>query len=88
IVGSAAFIALQSVYFVATTDEGYVGLFRGVPYELPGGIDLYGERYESGVSLSALPAPAQRTVTEHELRSFEDARDLIRSIERGELAAR
>ncbi len=88
IIGVCAWVAMQSVHFVGTTDEGYVALYRGVPYELPGGIELYQQRFESGVSASALPAPAQRTVTAHELRSFDDAVDLIRSIERGELAGR
>ncbi len=85
IVGSAGWIAVQSVWFVGTTKEGYVALFRGVPYELPG-LDLYSQQFESGVNATALNAPARRTVVSHELRSHDDAVDLIRSIERGELA--
>jgi protein phosphatase len=86
IVGSAGWIAVQSVWFVGVSDEGFVTLYRGVPYELPGGIDLYGVRFESGVPLESLPTGVQRTVVDHELRSFDDARDLVRQMERGELA--
>ncbi len=32
-------IASQSVYFVGTDDEGFVTLYRGMPYELPGGVE-------------------------------------------------
>ena len=88
ILGTAAWFAVQSVWFVGTTDDGYVSLYRGVPYELPAGLELYSRRFESGVSVGSLPAASRRTVTEHELRSFDDAVDLIRSIERGELAGR
>jgi protein phosphatase len=86
IVGSAGWIAVQSVWFVGVSEEGFVTLYRGVPFELPGGLDLYGQRFESGVALESLPTGVQRTVVDHELRSFDDARDLIRQMERGELA--
>ena len=36
-----AVAALRSVYFVGQDDRGLVTLYRGVPYELPFGIDLY-----------------------------------------------
>ena len=38
----------RQVYFVGTNDAGLVTLYRGVPYELPFGLDLYEEQYASG----------------------------------------
>ncbi|MBI5105552.1 MAG: hypothetical protein HZB46_11345, partial [Solirubrobacterales bacterium] len=85
ILGSAAWIASRGVFFVGTDEQGFVTLYRGLPYELPG-LKLYNEEFESGVPMQALPARARQTVEDHELRSEDDARDLIRRIEQGELA--
>ena len=58
------YLALESVYFIGTNARGLVTLYRGVPYQLPGGIDLYSSEYVSGVSASTLspaaPADAAR----------------------------
>lgn len=80
-----AFIAVQSVYFVGTNDEGFVTLYRGLPYDLPAGVDLYTPNFVSGVATSELPAQVQETVTSHELRSREDGEDLVRQVELGTL---
>ena len=47
--GLGFWIASQSVYFVGTTPDGFVAVYRGLPYDLPAGLDLYSENYESGV---------------------------------------
>ena len=39
VVGAVA--GIRSVYFVGQDDRGLVTLYRGVPYELPFGVDLY-----------------------------------------------
>lgn len=83
---AGGYIASQAVYFVGVDDEGFVTVYKGVPYELPGGLDMFSENFVSGVPASTLPARAQDTVTAHKLRSLEDANDLVRQIERGELA--
>ena len=75
----------RQVYFVATNDGGLVTLYRGVPYELPFGIDLYEQEYASGVPARAIPAARRRTVLDHSWRSKEDAVDLVRELERGRL---
>jgi PPM family protein phosphatase len=75
----------RQVYFVATNDGGLVTLYRGIPYELPFGIDLYEQEYASGVPARAIPAPRRRTVLDHSWRSKEDATDLVRELERGRL---
>ncbi|MBA2350135.1 MAG: Stp1/IreP family PP2C-type Ser/Thr phosphatase [Solirubrobacterales bacterium] len=80
-----AFIATQSVYFVGTNDEGFVTLYRGLPYDLPAGVDLYTPNFVSGVTTAELPVKVQETVASHELRSRDDGEDLVRQVERGTL---
>jgi PPM family protein phosphatase len=75
----------RQVYFVGTNDAGLVTLYRGVPYDLPFGIELYEERYASGVPARAIPASRRERVLDHEWRSREDAVDLVRALERGQL---
>jgi serine/threonine protein phosphatase PrpC len=77
----------RQVYFIGTDDAGLVTLYKGVPYELPFGIDLYEEEYASGVPARAIPASRRQRVLDHEWRSREDAVDLLRSLERGQLGA-
>jgi PPM family protein phosphatase len=76
----------RQVYFVGTNDAGLVTLYRGIPYELPLGIDLYEEEYPSGVPARAIPDRRRERVLDHEWRSREDAVDLIRALERGQLS--
>jgi serine/threonine protein phosphatase PrpC len=76
----------RQVYFIGTNDAGLVTLYRGVPYELPLGVDLYEEEYPSGVPARAIPDRRRRRVLDHEWRSREDAVDLIRALERGRLS--
>ena len=76
----------RQVYFVGTNDAGLVTLYRGVPYELPFGLDLYEEEYPSGVPARAIPDRRRERVLDHEWRSREDAVDLIRALERGQLS--
>ena len=75
----------RQVYFVGTNDGGLVTIYRGVPYELPLGIDLYEQEYASGMPARAIPATRRARVLDHEWRSREDAVDLVRSLERGQL---
>ena len=42
------YAASRQFYFVGTDDSGLITLYRGVPYELPLGINLYSKEYESG----------------------------------------
>jgi protein phosphatase len=73
------------VYFVGTDGDGFVTLYTGLPYELPG-LDLYSTEFTTGVPAQTLSPGVQKTVTDHKLRSHDDAVDLVRQIERGELA--
>jgi protein phosphatase len=82
-----AYYASQTVYFVGTSNDGFVSVYRGLPYDLPGGLSLYRVNYESGVPVSGLPAAQKRIVTANKLRSKNDAEDLVRRMETGELAS-
>lgn len=79
----AAFIATQSVYFLGTNSDGFVTLYRGLPYDLPAGVEAYTPNFVSGVATRELGGPVQETVGAHELRSREDGEDLVREIELG-----
>ncbi len=58
----------------ASSNDGFVTLYRGLPYDLPAGIDLYQEVTTSPASRPTQLTPAQRrTVTAHKLRSSDDA---------------
>jgi serine/threonine protein phosphatase PrpC len=77
-------LLVRQVYFLGADDGGRVALFRGLPYELPLGINLYSEQEVIGVQASALSPERQQVVTEHELRSKDDAVDIIDDIEQRE----
>ena len=77
----------RQVYFIGTNDAGLVTVYRGLPYELPLGINLYEEDYASGMPARAIPAARRARVLDHEWRSRDDAVDLVRALERGRLDA-
>jgi PPM family protein phosphatase len=75
----------RQVYFVGTNDAGLVTVYRGLPYELPLGVNLYEQEYASGMPARAIPDARRARVLDHEWRSREDAVDLVRALERGRL---
>jgi PPM family protein phosphatase len=79
------YLLSRQVYFVGTNDAGLVTVYRGIPYELPLGVDLYEEDYASGMPARAIPSTRRARVLDHEWRSRDDAVDLVRALERGEL---
>ncbi|MEA2191360.1 MAG: family protein phosphatase, partial [Solirubrobacteraceae bacterium] len=85
--GIGAYIANQAVYFIGTDDDGFVTMYRGLPYELPAGIDLFSSNYVSGVQLESVPPARRKRLIDHTLRSHDDAADLVRELERGRLAS-
>ncbi|MGA2320320.1 MAG: Stp1/IreP family PP2C-type Ser/Thr phosphatase [Solirubrobacteraceae bacterium] len=85
LLGSAAYLAIESVYFIGTNDRGLVTLYQGLPYRLPGNIPLYSTDYVSGVGASTLTPERRRTLLDHSLRSESDGAALIRSLELGQL---
>jgi len=85
--GFGAYSANQAVFFIGTNDDGFVTLYRGLPYTLPAGIDLYKVNYVSSVPLQTLPAARRKQLVDHTLRSHDDASDLVRELERGRIAS-
>jgi protein phosphatase len=78
----AAVYGIRQVYFLGTDSGGRVALYRGLPYDLPLGIELYSEVYAAPVQVSAIPAERRDSATDHTLRSRDDAVDLIDDLER------
>jgi protein phosphatase len=78
-------LALQSVYFIGTNKRGLVTLYQGVPFTLPGDVNLYSSRYVSGVSAATLSAHQRSALLDHSLRSEGKAASLIRSLELDQL---
>jgi len=83
-VAFGAWYGNRQIWFLGSDDAGRVALYRGAPYELPFGIELYSERYSIPVQTEALPPRRRDAVTGHELRSREDAVSLIEDIEKTE----
>ena len=74
----------RQVWFLGTDAAGRVALYRGVPYELPFGIELYEERYASPIQTEALPPRRREAVSGHDLRSREDAVSLVEDIQKSQ----
>jgi PPM family protein phosphatase len=85
VLGVAAYLASQAVFFVGTDRQGAVTIYQGLPYELPLGIKLYSPYYESGVVAAQVPASRRRALLDNQLRSRSDATDLVRQLETGQL---
>ncbi|MDX6600825.1 MAG: family protein phosphatase [Solirubrobacterales bacterium] len=84
VLGALAFGAWygnRQVWFLGTDDSGRVALYRGLPYELPFGIELYEERYASPIQTSSLPPRRADAVSGHDLRSRDDAVSLVQDLE-------
>ena len=78
LVGAGLYAGSRQFWFLGTNDEGAVTLYRGVPYELPLGAKLYEEEFVSGVPAAAIPKGPRERVIDHELRSRDEAVDLLR----------
>jgi protein phosphatase len=81
-VGIGAVAGSHRIYFLGE-DRGLVTLYRGVPYDLPFGIELYQKRYVSSVPVRALTPLERRRLLDHQLRSKKDASNLVRGLEEG-----
>jgi protein phosphatase len=76
-----AIYGLRQVYFLGTDSGGRAALYRGLPYELPLGIELYTQVYAAPVQVSAIPASRRGSATDHTLRSHDDAADLLADLQ-------
>jgi len=87
LVGSGAWVASRAVYFLGTDpgDDRTIVLFRGLPYELPFGIELYERVGASGLTIESVPESRRAQFTDHKLRSRADAEQLLAEAEKGRL---
>lgn len=85
---AGSWVGTRQVYFLGTDEGGRMALYRGLPYELPLGINLYSEVLSSPARVISLPENRRDEVTDHELRSREDAIDLLDNLEAAALSVR
>jgi protein phosphatase len=81
----ALWIASRAVYFVGTDSQGFVTVYRGVPFDLPAGIHLYERFYTSGVPAEIVPPARRKKLLDHTWRSQRDATSLVDQLELGRL---
>ncbi|HWF73309.1 MAG TPA: Stp1/IreP family PP2C-type Ser/Thr phosphatase [Solirubrobacteraceae bacterium] len=83
--GGGGWLATRQLYFLGTDSRGFVTVYRGLPWNLVGGVRLYEIYYESGLPASTL-APAERNrILDHSLRSQGDATKLVNDLELGKV---
>jgi protein phosphatase len=85
LIGGGA-LAIQSVYFIGTNSRGFVTVYTGLPYQLPGGIKLYASYYVSGVPATTVPRATRLTLLNNSWRSESKVTELLRDLELGQLA--
>jgi PPM family protein phosphatase len=85
-VGGGGYLASREYFFIGTNSDGIVTIFRGFPYSLPLGIEMYEQFYVSGVPASAIPADRRATLLNHRLRSQGNAISLVHAAELGQLS--
>ncbi len=76
-IGVAAVYGARQVYFLGVDEGGRIALYRGLPYDLPFEINLYSEIYSIPVQAGSVPEERHDSITNHELRSRDDAVSLL-----------
>jgi PPM family protein phosphatase len=84
-IGIGVLTALRAVYFIGADDRGYVTVYRGLPWELPLGVDLYQTNYTSGVHRGLVPDGREEALLDQSLRSRDDAYEVVAELEKGRL---
>jgi PPM family protein phosphatase len=74
---AAAFWALSRANFIGADEDGNVVVYQGVPWELGGGIDLFRARYVSRLQAVQLAEPERKSLFNHHLISYDEARDRL-----------
>ncbi len=81
LLAAGAWFGARQVYFLGVDEGGRVALYRGLPYDLPLDLELYDEVYSVALQADSVPTDQRENVTDHQLRSRDDAVSLIDSIE-------
>jgi len=71
---AAAFWALSRANFIGADEDGNVVVYQGVPWGLGGGIDLFRARYVSRLQAVQLAEPERKSLFNHDLISYDEAR--------------
>jgi len=79
IIGLGLFGLSQS-HFVGAQKDGHVAVYQGLPYDIAG-IHLYRTVFVSRLLAGQLTQPERQHLFDHDLRSFESARDAIHRYE-------
>ena len=86
LVGGGGYLASRQLYFIGTNSQGIVTVYRGFPYQLPGGLNLYETYVVSGVPASLVPADRRSQFFDNQLRSQSSALSLVRQLELGRIS--
>jgi protein phosphatase len=86
LVGGGGYLATRQLYFIGTNSQGIVTIYRGLPYSLPAGINLYETYMVSGVPGALVPADRRRQIFNNQLRSQSSALNLVRELELGKVS--
>jgi protein phosphatase len=78
---AAGYFASRQVYFLGTDEGGRLALYRGLPYDLPLEVELYSEVTSSPTSVESLPEDRRDEAINHDLRSRDDAENLLANLE-------
>ncbi len=74
---AVAFWALTRANFIGVDDDGQVAVYQGVPWDLAGGVHLYRARYVSQLKAVQLTPSERALLLDHELTSYDSARDRL-----------
>ena len=83
--GGGGYLATRQLFFIGTDSQGFVTIYRGLPYDVIGGVRLYEVWYESGVPASTLLPAERKRLLNHDLRSQSDAQNLVHDLELGQV---
>jgi protein phosphatase len=86
LIGAGGYLASRQLYFIGTNKQGIVTIYRGFPYQLPGGLNLYETYVVSGVPASLVPADRRSQFFNNDLRSQSGALSLVRQLELGRIS--
>jgi PPM family protein phosphatase len=86
LVGGGGYLASREYFFIGTNSAGVVTIFRGFPYSLPLGINMYEQFYVSGLPAGAIPPDRRSRLLNHQLRSQGNAISLVHAAELGQLS--
>jgi PPM family protein phosphatase len=86
LIGAGGYLASRQLYFIGTNEQGIVTIYRGFPYQLPFGVNLYETYTVSGAPASLVPVCRRGQFFNNDLRSQADALNLVRELELGEIS--